>query len=303
MGIKGLASFLRKRAPNGFTNLQDLSSLHGLRFAIDVPIFAYKFAYHRKDPQNTNELVESFLNHAEYLKNQGIVPIYVFDGVQVDAKLSFEAKRRNISREENKKKQVSTIAKLQKKRSDLINMEGFVTSFSTIAKLDEQIETVQKRVVQLRKEDYLHLQEAFKQLEIQYCLAPGDAERECAKLCLSGQADVVVTDDYDALPCGAQLVLRNLSSTKKQLEVVNLEVVLTSLNLTYQTFVDFCILCGSDFTQHLHKIGPVTAYKAMVTYGCLEKYFELDTNGKKLSSADNFYQNFNYNRARQLFSK
>jgi len=43
--------------------------------------------------------------------------------------------------------------------------------------------------------------------------------------------------------------------------IVELHEVLNALSLTYEQFIDFCILCGCDYTSKIAGIGPVKALK------------------------------------------
>ncbi len=40
--------------------------------------------------------------------------------------------------------------------------------------------------------------------------------------------------------------------------------------MPFPTFVDLCILSGTDFNLNIEGIGPVNAYKLIKQYGCLE---------------------------------
>jgi flap endonuclease-1 len=60
--------------------------------------------------------------------------------------------------------------------------------------------------------------------------APHEAEEECARLCLCGEAEWVITEDIDALTFGAPLVLRGITTASPTL--VTLATVLGGLDLT-----------------------------------------------------------------------
>lgn len=46
--------------------------------------------------------------------------------------------------------------------------------------------------------------------------------------------------------------------------------MLQELNLTYNQFVDLCILCGCDYTENIEGIGPLTALKLINQYQNIE---------------------------------
>jgi 5'-3' exonuclease len=50
-----------------------------------------------------------------------------------------------------------------------------------------------------------------------------------------------------------------------------LSTVLSCLNLTSTQFVDFCLLCGTDFSSKVKGVGPASAIKQILEYGTLER--------------------------------
>ena len=42
---------------------------------------------------------------------------------------------------------------------------------------------------------------------------------------------------------------------------MTLSSILEELDLTYEQYIDFCILCGCDYTSKVPGIGPVKALK------------------------------------------
>ena len=88
---------------------------------------------------------------------------------------------------------------------------------------------------------------------------------QCGELVKGGKAAAVGTEDMDALTFGATRQLRNLTFTKKGkdsdkkiLEITH-QRVLEGLELTNAQFVDFCILCGCDYSGTIRGVGPKTA--------------------------------------------
>jgi flap endonuclease-1 len=80
-------------------------------------------------------------------------------------------------------------------------------------------------------------------------------------MCIRGDVDWVATEDVDALVFGAPKVLRGITTSSPTL--VSLASVLEQLEMTYETFVDMCILSGSDFTPKPKGFGPATSYKLL----------------------------------------
>ena len=77
--------------------------------------------------------------------------------------------------------------------------------------------------------------------------------------------------------------------------------------MSYEEFIDLCILCGCDYTEWIEGVGPVTAFKLMKQHGSIEKVLEWMEKENESSSKKRKYgipnqENFNYKEARLLFS-
>ena len=260
MGIKGLSNFLKKQCNQVFVTVPDIARYSGKRFAIDVSIFMYKFAYGRAS--NTFDFLNQFIQQHKSLKLCNIEAIYIFDGEHIGKENTHE--ERAVAKGKAEASRDTKIEVLQKSLDEHVNDP--VASLS----ISSEIYRLQHSVITITKQHYVVLQQLFQEHNIPYHIAAGEAEKGCADLCVNGGADVVVTEDYDALVCGAPVVLKNLGSSNKPMIEIQLNNVLGALQLTYAQFVDFCILCGSDFNPSLPKIGPVTAYKHIKRHFCIE---------------------------------
>lgn len=299
MGIKGLSSFLRKRAQTAFMPIY-MSNLSGKRVAVDVAILAYKYSYSREDASDTAFMANAFYQNYLFMRSQHVHVTYVFDGPTRSEKM-FERERRNRARDNALKRQVETMEQLTCKRQKLSQECDGVTLIREITQIENAIKQVKRRVVVVTQDDYKCIQQKFTDMNVPFLVATHDAEDLCAKLCKQDRVDFAASDDYDTLTCGAPRVLRNLLSSTRAMEMVCLKTLLGTLEMTQAEFVDFCILCGCDFTEHLHKVGPVTAFKAIKEFGTIERVVQEHPHIKHLAAADDFGTRFNYADARACF--
>ena len=77
--------------------------------------------------------------------------------------------------------------------------------------------------------------------------------------------------------------------------MIKIDTLLTKLGMTPIEFVDFCIMCGTDYNKRLPKIGPVNAYKYILTYSSIENVL------KALAIDPSTLSNFNYQKVRTIF--
>ena len=107
--------------------------------------------------------------------------------------------------------------------------------------------------------------------------APVEAEAQCVTLAKHKKVDAVASEDMDCLTFGATLQIRGFTQRKNKNDPIieiELSVVLKELELTMDEFIDFCILCGSDYTQTIEGLGPNTALKLIKEFKTIEKVLE-----------------------------
>merc|ERR1711972_365481 len=210
------------------------------------------------------------------LMENGIKPVYVFDGKPPELKLAELAERRA-------------------KRDDATaNLQTAMESGD-----QEQILKATKGTVRVTKEQNEQTKQLLRLMGIPVVDAPSEAEATCAALCRDGRVYAAATEDADCLTFGTKLLVRNLmaaESQKKQILEVSLEVALEQLNITMEQFIDFCILCGCDYTDTLKGVGPSTAIRLLVQHGSIEKVLET-------MEAEKIPENFRYQAARDFFKE
>jgi len=92
--------------------------------------------------------------------------------------------------------------------------------------------------------------------------APGEAEAQCAAMVKAGKAYATATEDMDALTfgiimnpkqalkfLGTKYLLRGFNNKKEPIIEISYEDMLQELEMTYDEFIDLCILCGCDYLE------------------------------------------------------
>uniref|UniRef100_A0A0A9X3W2 Flap endonuclease 1 n=1 Tax=Lygus hesperus TaxID=30085 RepID=A0A0A9X3W2_LYGHE len=123
--------------------------------------------------------------------------------------------------------------------------------------------------------------------------APSEAEATCAELVKKKIVNAVATEDMDALTFGAPKLLRNVTAAaSKNLDIIeiDLERILVELDLTYDQFIDLCILMGCDYTSSIRGIGPSKAYELIRKYHSIEEGLQSLQNTKYVVSNDFLYK-------------
>ena len=77
---------------------------------------------------------------------------------------------------------------------------------------------------------------------------------------------------------------------------LNETIILNELKLTDDQWIDFCILCGSDYTNRIYGIESPNAYKYIKKSNNIEKVLEhLENESIEIPV------NYDYQKARKLF--
>merc|ERR1711972_76099 len=286
MGIKGLMKFLQDASPKAIREIGSPQAYTGRILAIDASMCLYQFMIMIRENHSgtynnlTNEAGEvtshiiGMLTRTIRLMENGIKPVYVFDGKPPELKLAELAERRA-------------------KRDDATaNLQTAMESGD-----QEQILKATKGTVRVTKEQNEQTKQLLRLMGIPVVDAPSEAEATCAALCRDDKVFAAATEDADCLTFGTKVLVRNLMAAeaqKKTIYEVTLERALEQLNISMDQFIDFCILCGCDYCDTLKGVGPSTAMRMLVQHGSLEKVLEV-------LGPEKVPENFNYQTARDFF--
>lgn len=287
MGIQGLSKLLYEKAPHAIKE-RDIKSFFGRRIAIDASMSIYQCIIAMKGFQDgqgvelTNQAgeVTSHLNgifsRTLRMVDEGIKPIYVFDGEP--------PKLKNITLDSRRQK-----ADEASKKFDEAKEAGD----------DEIMEKMSKRTVRVTSQQNEDVKKMLQLMGIPVVQAASEAEAQCAELVLKGKAWAVGTEDMDALTFGSKVMLRHLhfsDAKKRPIVEIHLDEVLRESELSTDQFIDLCILLGCDYLPKIPGIGPQKAWENITRFGSIEKILEsLDPVKHQVP------ENFIYKEARELF--
>ncbi|KAL7620358.1 DNA repair protein rad2 [Parahypoxylon ruwenzoriense] len=98
---------------------------------------------------------------------------------------------------------------------------------------------------------------------IPYVTAPMEAEAQCAELVKLGLVDGIVTDDSDTFLFGGTRVYKNMFNSNKFVECYLGSDLEKELSLSREQLISLAQLLGSDYTDGLPGVGPVTAVEIL----------------------------------------
>ena len=151
------------------------------------------------------------------------------------------------------------------------------------------------------------IQDAKKLIQIMGCPiieASGEGEAQCAHMASTGLVYGTASEDLDTLTLGSPYLLRGFNNNKEPVTQIELKKVLDGFDMSMDEFIDFCILCGCDYTCSISGIGPVRAFSLLKETKSIENVIsrinEENANPKKKRKFI-VPEDFKYEESRALF--
>lgn len=117
-------------------------------------------------------------------------------------------------------------------------------------------------------------QQLLKLFGLPYVTAPMEAEAQCAELVSLGLVDGIVTDDSDIFLFGGTRVYKNMFNQAKFVECYLSSDLEKEYSLDRHKLIRIAHLLGSDYTEGLPSVGPVTALEILSDFEKLEDFSE-----------------------------
>ncbi|PNS14180.1 DNA repair protein rad13 [Sphaceloma murrayae] len=115
-------------------------------------------------------------------------------------------------------------------------------------------------------------QQLLRLFGLPYITAPMEAEAQCAELVHLGLVDGIVTDDSDCFLFGGTRIYKNMFNQAKFVECYLLSDLEKEFDLTRQKLIGIAQLLGSDYTEGVPGIGPVTALEILSEFPDLARF-------------------------------
>ena len=212
MGVKFLNAYINANCIG--VRKCNLNEFSNKRIVVDASIYLYKY-------KGQKMLIEGIVNLIGLFAEYNIRPVFVFDGKPKHAK-----ENELIERKKNKECAWQQLKALQSQ--------------------GQTDETLQMNSTRVSKSDICMVKYILTQLGILYIDALHEADEVCAMLMTNNQVDVCLSDDTDMYVFGCNTVIRELNPDGVG-TVYNLDIILFSMNMDFQTFKQLCIISGTDY--------------------------------------------------------
>ena len=200
-----------------------------------------------------------FLDRATWMLENGIEPVFIFDGRPHDLKMETLAGR--------KERKVEAVEKWE---------AAVETGDMALAK------KLGPQTAEYTRDMVAETKRLFDCLGLVWIEAPMEAEGAGAVRCANGEVAAVASQDWDTLLYGSPVMIRNLTSHGRKkfgrlltAEKVVLQELLDTHDITREQLVDLAIMIGTDFHPGIKGIGPKTGLKLIKEYGTMEAVSEV----------------------------
>jgi 5'-3' exonuclease len=329
MGIKNLTKFIKdKKYKNAYVT-KELGSFAFEKIAIDTPVYMHKYK-----SINAVKMVEgdglsgpgkgryynpdawlwSFIHLIYSLRKYDVHPVFILEGgCPPEKNKTREARKKD--REDVKKKTVSleesislfeSSGQFDDPPSDLQEEWNKIAKKKNLPFGDFDFDSVKEQVRQrhrydmtIRSRDYEKLKILLDIMKTPYLQAPMEAEALCAFLYKEGIVHGIASNDSDILAYGCNLIVDfQFSNDDSKVVYIDHSILLNLLNINKHEFLDFCIMCGTDYNDNIYKIGTVRSHELIKTHKSIEGVDKfLDPTGHKGTILI-----LNHKRVREIFN-
>ena len=284
MGIKNLHSLLRRHCPDVYVE-QPLSAYRYKKLAIDASLYMFKYKTSAGD-----RWLSCFVSLLAALRKNEIHAVFCFDnGAPPEKQLEREARQESRQKIRDKSYEIEQalreydtdqtiapclIALMEKSRATVEKKLLLPTSKSRAhfdrGVIEKELRKLQTQSISVSSEDFALLRELCGIMNVPIVEAPDEAEKKCVEMCTGDAIYGVVTEDTDVLAYGTTIFLTNIQYHESKCTEIALVDVLDGLGLSYESFRDLCIMCGTDYNKNIPKIGPEKAYALIQRYGTID---------------------------------
>jgi 5'-3' exonuclease len=286
MGIKGLNQLLRNRCPTVFEKIH-ITEYAYQKIAVDTSLYMYKFKASVGD-----RWLLAFLKFVGCLRKHEIHCVFLYDSGCVKEKLGERAVRAAArAKIEEKVREyedalvdfdttgevAGCLEELHAKAVKGTRRPRFLGTTSSVPNVGvdmdlvrREVERKQKTLVKISSEDFALTKELFDILRVPWYDAPLEAETICADMCKQGLVAGVLSEDTDVLAYGSPVLISTLDSASGVCTRVCHGQILQELELTVDSFLDLCIMSGTDYNKNIPQIGPERACNLIQKYGDID---------------------------------
>lgn len=261
MGIKNLMQFLKKKH-NECISVKNIEELRDKTICIDTPCLVYKYKFSSENwiNQMIYFIVQNIQNNTDML--------FIMEGKSPVEKKSTQIQRRESRDKVNNKTKYLKVLLDEYKETGKIS-EELNTEWKKLSK-DDFTENQFERIIKKREsynisvtnEDYNILQKLLDSFNVSWITSENEAETLCGYINNVKKCDYIYSHDSDVLAyTGVNGFINEINFKEKSFTFVCKKTILKELKINEEQFIEFCILCGTDYNVNdIKKFGIISSY-------------------------------------------
>lgn len=201
---------------------------------------------------DTRQYVDYCMHRVRLLIHFGATPVIVFDGAALPMKADTHAERRE--------RRADALVKAE---------EAFAKGNSRVA------EEWYQKACPVTPQMARHVIRELRRLNVEYVVAPYEADAQLAWMMRTGYVESVITEDSDLLVYGASKVLYKMTKTGEGdlYQMKNLPALdtISMLNFSEEMFLYMCVCAGCDFFKGVKGLGLRTSHTMVKKYRTMSR--------------------------------
>ena len=270
MGITGLLPILSPVAKKGM-----ISDFSGKRAAVDGFVWLHRgcISCAKEVAKNikTTKYLRFFMKRVQMLIDNGIKPLIVFDGSELPAKIATNDKRR-----QNRKENLAKAEELDKKG------------------LEAEAESHYKLAIDISPDVLLPVFKILKKKNVDFIVAPYEADAQLSYLCRHKFCDFVITEDSDMIPyeCPTTVFKLDNEGNCESIDYNEIFKLVIFKYFTSRMILESCVLSGCDYLPSAPKMGIRTAIKMISIHGTGEAAIAQAIKSGRVDFPDGYQESF-----------
>lgn len=223
--------------------------------------------------EDTRRYVDYCMFRVRMLLHFGVIPVMVFDGAALPMKADTHADR-------------------QEKRDDALK-KGMAAQASGNSRLAEEMF---QRACSVNPKMAREVIKECRKLNVEYVVAPYEADAQLAWMIINGHVDCVITEDSDLVVYGASKIMYKMTKTGDgdYFQIKNLPALNEPPmhNVTPDMFMWMCVCSGCDFFSGVPGLGIRKAHTLVKRHSSITRLLYAISRDRRLKVSRTFQADF-----------
>ena len=238
---KNISDYIRSFKSDGYQCFNTRNEKFTI--GIDLLLYAHKYKY------SCDNIYDGFLNQILHFLSNRIIPVYIIDGLAPDEKNDIIEYRMN--------KRIKIDIKIKYLENKLLNLDDDKENINEKEIINSELLKLSKNNIKIHSSEIDNIINLFNIFNIPYIRAKNEADTLISDLYKRKVINACLSEDMDLLVFGCRKMIKFKTNTVVEYD---LDFILKKLELSYEEFIELCILFGCDYLKPLLRMKPNDIY-------------------------------------------